>query len=222
MLKLSSRHVVQLENTDNSKCLYLFKVVCTAFCRVTARRAAICLALQLIVRSDCFIYLCRFTFSTLLIDAFPVYLSHSLGIFSESLHSRRHGLQPERDLQLLLYAGQWLALWRIVLQDIAVYCDAEYLRLGIHPNGHLNRQVSLLMQPYPLSISACPRCRHTLTTQEIADVRGSFAKVCGATWFGCSAPLSICEPRKQLNLISYEISYNVHMYGMWVARVLMG
>lgn len=42
-----------------------------------------------------------------------------------------------------------MALRRIVLQDIAVYCDAEYLRLGVHPNGHLNRQVSLLMQPYP-------------------------------------------------------------------------
>lgn len=45
-----------------------------------------------------------------------------------------------------------MALWRIVLQDIAVYCDAEYLRLGLHPNGHLNRQVSLLMQPYPHSL----------------------------------------------------------------------
>lgn len=177
MLKLSSRHVVQLENTDNSSSLQLYRVVYNAFCRVTARRAAVCLALQLIVRSDCFIYLCRFTFSTILIDAFPVYLSHSLGIFSESLHSGRHGIQPERDLQLLLYAGQRLALWRIVLQDIAVYCDAEYLRLGLHPNGHLNRQVSLLMQPSPtLYICLPPLQAHTHNSRN-----------CRCAWLVCKS-----------------------------------
>lgn len=171
--------------------------------RVTAGRTPVYLALKLIVLSDCLFIFSASPFWTLLIDAFPVYLSHPPWMFSESLHSGRDGLQPERDLQLLLYAGQWLALRRIVLQDIAVHCDAEYLRIGVHLNGHLNRQVSsLIYTPYSLyhpPFAPLP----FQTTQQIVDVRGSFAKFVKHRDLGAAHPYQSVRVQKtaQFNII---------------------
>lgn len=166
-------------------------IIIRDFYRATAGRSQVYLALQLIVLSDCLFIFSASPFWTLLIDAFPVYLSHPPWIFSESLHSGRDGLQPERDLQLLLYAGQWLALRRVVLQDIAVHCDAEYLRIGLHPNGHLNRQVSshIHIHIYPLLSVPPPHFPNYSTNCRCAWL---VYKVCEASWFGWSAPLSIC------------------------------
>lgn len=62
----------------------------------------------------------------------------------EPEHSRHHGLDPQRHIQLRVHAQQPLALWRALLQGQSVHRRNHYLRQRVHSRGHLHRQVSLI------------------------------------------------------------------------------
>lgn len=60
----------------------------------------------------------------------------------EPVHRRRHGVAAQRDGHLRRHAAQQLALRPALLQAVSVRRGALYLRLCLHPHGHLHGSVS--------------------------------------------------------------------------------